>query len=165
MRLYKGGILCAIVCAAMLAGCATPAPISNQPSNPVIKALASDATIATGLQNAAWNLDQAVAIGVLATDDPAPTCVHNALQVAGLESVASAPAAKSFTPKVTDLLSAGSVLYIQAKQLQGVKPFEASPSCKAIVGDIVLQAMKAGFTGATTAIPGAGPLLSVIRGK
>lgn len=165
MKLIQRGILCAILCVAVLAGCASPPKISSAPVNPVASVVASDATIATGLQNAAYNFDQAVAIGVLAADDPAAPCLHSALQLAGLEPLAGAPAVQSFTPKVTDLISAGSVLYIQAKQLQGAKPFEASTSCKAIVGDVVLQALKAGFTGATSAIPGAGPLLSVIRGK
>lgn len=160
-----GTFLIAIIAFSLLAACASPPPISNQPTNIVAKVVASDTTIATGLQNASWNLDQAVAIGALAADDPAPPCLHSALQLAGLEAIAGAPSAQAFTPKVTDLISAGSVLYIQAKKLQGAKPFEASPSCKAIVGDVVLQALKAGFTGATTVIPGAGPLMSAIRGR
>lgn len=156
-------VICAL--AGCIAGCATPPPISNQPSNPVIKAVASDPTIATGLQNAAFNIDQAIAIGVLPTGDPAASCLHGFMQQAGLEAVPGQVAAQSFTPKVTDVISAGSVLYIQAAQAQGTALPAPPVGCDAILGKFVRQAVQAGFSMATTAIPGAGPLMGVIKAK
>jgi hypothetical protein len=147
----------------ILAGCATPPQISNAPTSlqaTIAKTVAQpDSLIATGLQDAAFNFDQAVAIGVLPADDPAPKCAHDALRLAGLEQVPGAVEAKSFTPRVSDAISAGSVLYIQARQAKGAKPFEASQDCKALLGTIVLDALRAGV-----AVRGL-PALSVLGGR
>ena len=150
-----------------LAGCATLPPISSDPGTDVARAIAPpDSTIATGLQNAAYNLDSAIAIGVLPKDDPASACVHGFLQQAGLERApGQAVEAKSFTPKVTDLISAGSVLYIKAQQAKqaGAGALVLPASCNAIIGMFVVDSVKAGFAAATTVLPGAGPLLSIIK--
>ena len=49
----------------------------------------------------------------------------------------------SFTPRVTDLVSEGAVLYIeaqQAKRLVGGGAITIDPSCKALIGQFVLDA-------------------------
>lgn len=153
-----------IIATALLAACASPPPITNQPAALPIP-IKADTTVGTGLVNAAYNLDQAVAIGALAKDDPAPQCVHGFLQQAGLEPVAGAPAAQNFTPKVTDMISAGSVLYIKAQQARGQRPYQPPVGCDAILGSLVRQAATAGFTAATTTIPGVGALQAVINGR
>lgn len=149
---------------AILAGCATPPPITSQPSTLPIP-IPQDSTVATGLQNAAFNLDQAVAIGALPADDPAPVCVHGFLQQAGLEALPGAPPSRSYTPKVSDLISAGSVLYIRAQQARAAGPYQPPAGCDAILGRLVREAAAAGLTAATTTIPGAGALQVLINGR
>lgn len=148
--------------------CATPPTISNAPKQDVIAAAIAkpDSTIGIGLQNAAWNLDQAIAIGVLPSDDPADLCVHAALQRAGIETTPGAVAAKSFVPKVSDAISAGSVLYIQAKQAQGAAPgITISTGCKALLGDVVLQGLAATAGAASVVLPGGGTLMNIIKAR
>lgn len=149
----------------MLAGCATPPPITNTPQRELPIPIPADSSVGTGLINAAWNLDQAVGIGALPADDPAPSCVHGFLQQANLEPTPGAPPGKSYTPKVTDMISAGSVLYIRQRQAAGKAPYKPPASCDEILGAMVRQAAVAGFTQATTTIPGVAGLQSLINGR
>jgi hypothetical protein len=147
--------------------CTNPPPISSNPGQTVVKditavAPAPVATIQTGLLNAEWNLDQAIAKGILPANDPADTCMHAALTQIGIEPApAGTPSAtppESFTPKVTDLISGGAVVYIEAQQ---VKKLESggtiAPSCKQLIGQLVLDAAAVGIK----AIPGGGILPAV----
>lgn len=142
---------------ALLAGCATPPPISTNPIQTVTNAVAATpigGTVVTGLQNAAFNLDSAVQIGVLPMNDPADGCVHGALQLIGQDvvlgpmgenPVTPVTPTKQFTPKVTDLLSGGSVAYIlaqQAKQIAG-GGVTVPASCEQLVGHFVLTGVNA----------------------
>jgi len=122
----------------LLAGCvSTPSVITSQPTPPVLKSK----TIVSDLQAAAYNLDQAVAIGALPADDPAPKCLHAVLIKAGIEVPAGQPPAKSFEPKNDGLASLGSIAYIQvqqAKALRGEKT-PVSVDCRALLGTFVLD--------------------------
>lgn len=146
----------AVVATALLSGCASPPVISSAPATPIEKIIQGSPTITTGLQNAAWNLDQAVAIGALKKDDPAPVCIHGILQQAGLEPIAGQTPAASFTPKVSDLISGGSVLYIVAQQAKAAKAqnFSQPVACDAVIGMFVRDAVTAGLTASASAVPG-----------
>lgn len=146
----------AITFALAIAGCATPPPISTNPLQTVTSVvLPAGGTVLTGLQNAAFNLDEAVLIGVLPATDPAAGCVHGVLKQIGADVVLTmgvempvpgAAAAATFTPKITDLLSAGSVAYIlaqQAKQIAANPGILVPVSCDQIVGQFVIQSINA----------------------
>lgn len=160
-----------LLLAACLSGCATtPREISNAP----IATLAPEpmSTFNDGLKNSAYNLDKAISIGVLKPDDPAALCVHGVLQQLKLETApgtSDAPPVQSFVPKVTDLLSAGSVLYIREQQLATALPAlvpTLPDACDALVGKLVLRSIRAGLTEAAVKLPGGGGvLLNAIRGR
>ena len=131
----------------ILGGCTTPPPISSNPVQGAANVLLpKTGPVVIGLQNAAWNLDQAIAIKVLPATDPADACLHSALQTIGAD-VGQAPIPSSqFTPRVTDLISAGSVAYIlaqQAKQLAGNAGSLIPASCEQLVGHFVLAGVNA----------------------
>jgi len=131
-----------IVFAAALGLAACSNTISNQPATSVLPS----GTVAD-LQAAEWNLDQAISIGVLPSTDPADKCLHDELGGAGLDpTVTPAPTAKSFTAKNQGLASAGSILYIKAQQAQSAAATAKADdaSCEALVGKIVIDAVKAG---------------------
>lgn len=127
-----------------LAACASPPPISANPVQTAANAVAATplgGTVVQGLQDSAWNLDQAIAIGVLPKDDRADACVHATLSL--ITPGANIP---SFTPKVSDLLSAGSVAYIvatQAKQLAASGGLKIPPECEQLVGEFVIKGIAA----------------------
>lgn len=138
-----------------LAACSATAPISNAPldvATSIIPKQATD-TVQTGLVNASWNLHQAQAIGVLKPNDAAQVCVDGTLTDLGIDpttgnSVKTGGSAEtSFTPKVSDLISLGSVIYIRAEQLQTAKQSIAliSTNCDAIVGKFVRLAARSGL--------------------
>ena len=140
-----------------LGGCA----ISNSP----LGVLPQDGFVASDLKAAAYNLDQAIAIGVLPEDDPAAGCVHGVLGDLGLEGDGTATAAQSFQPKRDGLISTGAVLYIRARQLEKAREagrFKLPEDCKAIIGQIVIDAAKAAGKTARSLIPGGG-LISILR--
>lgn len=134
-------VLSFVFAAVALSGCEAPQPISSAPLG-----LPADSLVATGLKNAAFNLDQAIAIGVLRKDDPAAACVHGVLKDAGLDGDGTAPAVQSFQPRVTDLVSAGSVAYIDAQRLKAVSGMLGTipGGCEALVGRIMIDGLKAG---------------------
>lgn len=148
-------LLFAALAALSVAGCAsTPSQISGAPPGGGVTV--TSPTIVTDLQSAAYNLDNAVAVGALAATDPAPACMHDILVKAGVELPAGAVPAKSFTPKYDGVASAGTVAYIlvqQAKQLQA-SGVQVDPSCEALVGRVVIDGMKATNKAAVSLIPG-----------
>jgi hypothetical protein len=135
-------------------GCST-LPISANPVQDIAGALPAPSgplSIQDGLREAAFNLDNAVIVGALTVDDPAPACVHDAMTRLGLNPLQ--PPAPSFIPQTTTLIGKGSVAYIRARQarrLQGTG-FTVTTDCKALIGEIVLAA---GETG-TRILPGGG---------
>lgn len=115
-------------------GCATP--ISNNKGGIQIS---PTGRVGVDLLEAAYNLDNAIAIGVLPADDPAAACVHDVLQKTGVEAAAGTPAVQSFVPKVSLAASAGSVAYIRAQQLRSLKGIEVSIECKGMIGQFVVD--------------------------
>jgi hypothetical protein len=129
--------LTAIAAAALLSGCVA-APISNEPT--VIR---QDGIIAGGLRAAAFNLRNAISIGVLPVDDPASVCVEGILKDAGLAE--DSPPVLSFEPQVVDLISAASVAYIEAQRLKALQGTLVLPgACEAVIGRLVIEAAKSG---------------------
>lgn len=139
-----------------MGGCAT----SNSP----VGGLRQDGLIANDLKAAAFNLDQAIAIGVLPEDDPAAGCVRGVLSDLGLDGTAAPE--QSFMPKRDGLISIGAVLYIRAQQVKKARASRITlpQDCMAIIGRIVIDAAKVAGRGARSLIPGGG-LISIIRGR
>lgn len=148
--------------ALLLASCSAsnpPAPISANPTQDALAALPpspAQTTVVQGLQDASYNLDSAVTVGALSASDPAPACLHSALTQLGISTPGNTvtPAA-SFVPKVSDLISAGAVLYIRAQQAQALIAsggIQVSVPCEALIGKLVMDAGKA--TAAGTIIGG-----------
>jgi hypothetical protein len=135
-----------ILAAALLASaCSTVPTISSNPVSTAAQKIApAGGLVATGLQNAASNLDKATAIGAIPASDPADGCVHQGLQLLGLEAVPGSPAPQSFTPVVSDVISGGSVLYILAVQAQNAPHISLSTQCKALLWDIEVQGLMSG---------------------
>ncbi len=142
-----------ILLALLLSGCSAVNGSFTQPLLPVVKA-----TVEQGLINASWNLDQAIIVGALGPHDPAATCLHDILGYLGLEP--GSTLLPSFTPRVSDLISEGSVLYIRAKQSQRLAGVGVAvpEGCKALLGQFVIDAGQAG----KNLLPGGG-LLPVVR--
>lgn len=155
-------ILTPMLVALALAGCSANIPISANPINDLSSQTGQvGSTVVQGLQDAAFNFDNAVAVGALDKTDPAPACVHGILQDIGQDVTVTLTGATpvpstvgsgaSYTPKVSDLISAGSVAYIraqQAKKLVGGSGLSVPVGCEAIVGKVVIDgANKAGSMG------------------
>lgn len=142
----------AVAGVALLSACATPVPISNNPVQEAAGAigLTQNSAVVKGLQNAEWNLDQAVSINILAANDPADQCLHQTLTNLGQELAADGTpvpsTAKQFTPRMTGLIDGGSVVYILAQQAKkvGANPGALVPaSCEQIVGHFVIAGLNA----------------------
>lgn len=110
--------------------------------------------IIQGLLDATSNLDQAVTVGALPKSDPAPGCFHAVLTQLGIDPANPAPAGASFTPKESDLISLGSVLYIRAQQLKAAQGggIQVPADCKLLVAQFMLDAAAYGAKG----LPGGG---------
>lgn len=155
-----GVLFLAIGLGGLLAGCST---ISANPVQDVVtpaKGNPLGKVIVQGLQDASFNLDSAVTVGALDAADPAPACFHSILKQLGIDNASPSTPAASFTPRRSDLISEGSVLYIRARQAQRFAGQGVSlpNDCKALVAQFMLDA-------AATAVrtqPGGG-LLPVIR--
>src|SRR5271170_174937 len=146
-----------------IAACATPPPISANPAQSTTNVIAqvapqAVATVQQGLTDAQWNLQQAVTIGVLPASDPALACVNGVVTQLGVGSTAA-----SFTPRETDLISTGAVLYIQiqqAKQLAGGQALLVPAGCQQLIGMFVIDASSLGLKG----LPGGGLLPTLTTG-
>ena len=137
-----------LVSLVLLTSCSTP--ISGNPAQDVAQVLIPKVGI-TDLQDAAWNFDQAMAVGALTPDDPASPCLHQALQEIGAEG----PPAPSFKPRQGGLVSAASIAYIRAQQLKRMQGGVQAPvSCDALVGRLMIDQLK----GAVKLLPGGGLL-------
>ena len=134
--------------AMMLVGCTA---ISANPIRDVAKGPVGDVVV-KGLQDAAFNLDSAVKVGALSADDPAPACLHAVLTKLGADPANPVPPGASFAPRVSDLISAGSVAYIRLQQLkkaQGAGIAVPVP-CEAIIGRLLIDTA----SGAASVLPG-----------
>lgn len=141
------GALLAVALVPLLGGCT-----SQIGANPLSGALGAQFT--TDLVSASYNLDQAVSVGALEVNDPAPPCLHAALIDLGVGVTTP-----SFTPKNDGLVSAGAILYIRARQAEKLAGGVTLPKdCKAIIGQVVLDA-----AGATKNLMPGGGLLPTIR--
>lgn len=153
MNIRKHVFTILAVAALALSACSTNLPISASPINDLASQSGQvGATVVTGLQDAAFNFDNAVAVGALDKNDPAPACVHGILADIGQDVTVTLTAATpvpstvgtgtSYTPKISDLISAGSVAYIraqQAKKLLGGSGLTVPVGCEAIVGKVVID--------------------------
>jgi hypothetical protein len=162
MRKIILGLPIVALAACSNAGSTLPPPtISAQPASTVAAAVAATPvgqTVQQGLLDAEWNLDQAIKVGALPVSDPADACMHAALTQIGIEPSASGTPATppaSFTPKVSDLISGGSVLYILAQQALAAKAsggLAVPVSCEAVIGQFVIQAGAVGINAAPSVI-------------
>lgn len=122
----------------LLAGCQQPQTISSGPL------LGSLPGVQQGLVDASYNLNSAIAIGVLPAGDPAAACVNGVLTSIGIDPSTgkSTGSVGSFTPREGDLLALGSVGYILAQQalplVNGGVPVPVG--CEALIGKLVIDA-------------------------
>lgn len=138
-----------------LAACAsTPSLISGAPPGTIT---ITNSTVVTDLQDASYNLDNALAVGALAADDPAPKCLHDVLVKAGIEVPAGSTPAKTFVPKYGGVASTGAVAYILAQQAKAASKvgITVDVSCEALVGRVVLDGAATVNKAAVALIPGA----------
>lgn len=155
-------LLLPLLAAACTSSSVPPPVITNAPPaqqiNTAIQATPVGQTIDQGLLDTEFNLDSAIGIGVLPASDPADACVHQVNTQIGIEptpaGVTPPAPPQSFQPKVTDLISGGSVLYIlaaQAKAAVASGGISVPVSCEALIGQFVIRAGTVGLQ----AIPGA----------
>lgn len=130
--------LLSIALAATLCACATP--ITNNKGAGGLP-ISPDSGVGKDLLAAAFNLDNAIAIGVLPADDPAASCIHGVLKQAGIETPPGAPAVASFIPEDKGAVSVGSIAYIRAQQLQGLKGLQVPLGCEAVIGKFVVDGL------------------------
>ena len=125
-----------------LLGCATTITGGAPGQGPAVD---PSSFLAKDLIAAAYNLDQAVLVGALPADDPAPVCVHGVLINAGIELPPGTTAPASFEPKREGLVSSGAIAYIKLQQLkaQSGKVLKVPVSCKALIGQIVVDGLTA----------------------
>ncbi len=150
-------LVCLLALAALGLATGCTGTISGNPLDDLPKGRLGG-VIVQGLQDASFNLDSAVTVGALAATDPAPPCFHSVLGQIGADPTAPMPPGQSFTPKVSDLISAGSVLYIRAQQAKAAQRTGVTipPPCKVLITDFLLDAAALGvkgFPGGGLAIP------------
>lgn len=141
--------LLAVTALLTLAGC--NAPISKSPIQDIASQIAGS-QVQTDLADTQANFAQAIQVGALSPNDPAPACVSQAVAALGLGA-----ANPSFVPKISGVLSFGSVAYIRAQQIKalaGSGTLQVPPACLQILGQIQLDALAA----ALKASPGGGLL-------
>lgn len=140
-------------------GCSSTPQISSNPRADLIKNSKIGDRVVQGLKDAKTNLDNAVTVGILADDDPALLCVADVLKRLGVGEEEG----MSFEPVISDLISAGSVAYIYKKILEDLRTggLNVSNDCKALIGEIVIDAIRnggrvagAGFLGLRVLTPG-----------
>jgi hypothetical protein len=136
-------IILSFLVALSLAGCASflPDKISTTPTGGGLPIPITSQPIIKDLESTAFNLDRGVEIGALLPTDPAPKCLHDFLQRAGIEPIPGAAPIQSFEPKNDGLISAGSIVYIQIRQAQ-VMSGQVQPvavDCKTLIGTFVID--------------------------
>lgn len=112
--------------------------------------------VAQGLVDASWNLNEAVRVGALLPDDAGPKCLNRI--VADLGLLADSPERPSFKPRVNGPISGAAVVYIRAKQALREKAQDVSFECKALVGEIMIAAVRR----ADDLVPGGGIISRVL---
>jgi hypothetical protein len=127
-----------VLMALALISCATP--ITNNKGTGGIP-ISADSGVGKDLIAAAFNLDNAIAIGVLPSDDPAASCIHGVLKQAGIETPPGAPAVASFVPQDKGAVSVGAIAYIRAQQLRDLKGLTVPVGCEAIIGKFVVDGL------------------------
>ncbi len=138
---------------AVLSGCvSTPEKIVATPTGSTLPIPITSPTLIAALQADAYNLDQAVVIGALAKDDPAPACLHDFLQKAGIEIPPGGTAPASFAPKPE---GKASILYIQVQQAKSIAGggIKVSTPCLALIGQLRLDEATAAARGAEALLP------------
>jgi hypothetical protein len=147
-------MLLAIIALALSACASTPDKISGLAPGVAVPIVNS--TIATDLQDAAWNADQAIAVGALDANDPASKCLHDILVKAGIEVAPGAAAPASFTPRNSGVASGGMIVYILAQQAKKIAAtgVPVSVECEALVGRVAIDGAKAVNKTAVSLIPG-----------
>ena len=174
-RIVRARYLAPVAACAFLAACANPAPISVNPIQSGVNVIAQAGgstttgladTVTTGITNADYNLGQAMQLGILPATDPAKACLDSVSTQLGIGGTAPA----SFTPKVSDLISAGSVGYIYAQQVKqllanGGSGLAVSATCQQLVGQIVIDSATQLNKAAIGAIPGVTAILPLVGAK
>lgn len=165
MKYLTMGIIFGILFLAGCAGAATTETITAvQPGATVTLPIpvAQGSTIAVDLQAAAVNADNYVAAGYLPKDDPLPGCLHSVLQATGLEGLPGASTSPPQTYTVTNagIASGGVIAYVKFKEAQaaisGAAGLNISVACRAVVGSLVIDNLKALNSAALSAVPGGG---------
>jgi len=154
-------VILSFLVALSLAGCASvPEKISTTPTGATAPIQITNPTIITDLQSATENLDDAVRIGALPADDPAPKCLHDLLQRAGIEARPGAAPIQSFEPKNDGIASLGSIVYIQVQQAKAIAGQITPPSrdCTSLIGTFVID----GATALSKTLPARG-LIRLLR--
>lgn len=134
-------ILLLLTVVAVLTGCTrlSANPLQNLQGTLVGKTLVQD------IQDASWDLDQSLAVGILDLTDPAPTCLHDIMTKAGIDP--NAPKAPSFVPRRSGIVSEGAIIYAEVKILQRLQAGGlggvVSPACKMVLGQFMIDALGA----------------------
>lgn len=143
-RLFALFVLLLAACAStpeLIVGTGTDA--QGQVVQPSPLAGLSGGQVAVDLQSAAYNLDNAIAIGALVPTDPAAACIHGVLQQAGIEIPAGGTAPKTFVPKNDGVVSLGAIAYIMVQQSKASPGITVPMDCKALIGQFVVDGLGA----------------------
>lgn len=154
---------CAIaaVCALSLVGCTIGPDLKGTIVANVKTETAGDSIIIQGLKASKFNFAEAKRIGALKPDDPAEACVDSVLVSLGV----GGEVPQQFDPQVVDVISAGSVAYILARQLEAQQRspgLQLSFDCKALIGQIVIDAGKVTAKAGSDFLPG-GRVLTILN--
>jgi hypothetical protein len=150
-----------ILCALLLLPACT---ISGDLKSDIVASASSDGApniVVQGLLDAQFNFREAMRVGALDKTDPALACVDSVLADLGV----GAAEAERFTPRVNELIGAGSVAYIRARQLEreaNGPGFKLSFDCKALIGQIVIDAGKVAARVGSN-LPGGGIVTGIAR--
>ena len=116
-----------IVMVVLMSGCAAPIGAKYEPGTVAGQLIVRD------LKAASANLNQAVAVGALQADDPAPGCLKAAVNRFG-------DGQETFEPEIDGVLSLSTIAYIRARQIENRAP--VSEECKALLGGILLRRLE-----------------------
>lgn len=123
-----------------------PPPISANPAGDIAN-IAEETKLGQevilGLQNSEWNLDQAIAIGVLPPTDPADACLHQALAEMGQEPGAT----------VTGNVTVGGLNITNMSSTTGISPGNGISGAGIPAGDTVFAIGAPGTGTITLALP------------
>lgn len=141
-QLFKGDSMKYIIAILATIGVLLATGCATTISTGSVATVSPTSKLGTDLQATAYNLDQAIAIGVLPTNDPAAVCVHAVLVQTGIENPSGVPVA-SFEAKKDGPVSAGSIAYIKLAQLKAAKLPVIPVDCYALIGKMQVDGLKA----------------------